>query len=128
MNKILNRINPQYAAIAVKAIVAMLLIICLFNMPRGYYQFVRISVFIYCIWLAYIEYFKGVYATAIPALLCAVLFNPIVKFFITKKNWLLIDATLAVCLVAWIVFDIYMLDKGNKNIIERKVTVDNPNP
>jgi hypothetical protein len=126
----LNWINPRYAAIAVKFIVAILLIICLFNMPRGYYQFVRISVFIYCIWLAYIEYFKGVYATAIPALLCAVLFNPIVKFFITKKNWLLIDTALAICLVAWIVYDIYLLDKpvDNSKIIERQATVDNPNP
>jgi hypothetical protein len=130
MAKISNWIKPDYAVIAVKAIVAILLIICLFNMPRGYYQFVRFSVFVFCIWLAYTEYFKGIYATAIPALLCAVLFNPVIRFYIPKRNWLLIDTTLAICLVAWIVYDIYLLDKpvGDKKAVERQVTVDNPNP
>jgi hypothetical protein len=42
----------------------------------------------------------------------------------------LIDTTLAICLVAWIVYDIYLLDKpvGDKKAVERQVTVDNPNP
>jgi len=130
MVKLLNGIKQEHIIIAIKAVVAILLLVCLFNVPRGYFQFVRFSVFVFCIWLAYTEYFKGIYATAIPALLCAVLFNPIIRFYIPKRNWLLIDTALAICLVAWIVYDIYLLDRtgGDKKVIERKVTVDNPNP
>ncbi|MFD1257162.1 DUF6804 family protein [Mucilaginibacter terrae] len=129
MFKILKWIKPEYVLITIKAFIAVLLIICLFNMPRGYYHFVRLSVFIFCIWLAYTEYFKGVYVAAIPALLCAVLFNPVVKFYIPKRDWLLIYSALAICLVTWIVYDIYLLDKnGGYKKVERQATVDNPNP
>ena len=125
----IKAVKFEHVLIGIKTIVAILLILCLFNMTRGYYQFVRISVFVFCIWLTYDQYFKGIYVAAIPAFLCAVLFNPIIKFYIPKKDWLFIYAALAVCLIAWSVYDLYLLDKkGDDKPVERQATVDNPNP
>ncbi len=125
---LIKSIKAKHVHIGFKFLMAALLLLCLFNMNKGYYLFARILMFGYCIWLAYTEYFKAVYVAAVPALVCAVLFNPIVKFYISRRNWLIIDVVLAVILMGWGIYELYLLDKHTDTKAERQVTVDNPNP
>lgn len=98
-----------------KIIIIMLLVGCLFKMPYGYYQFMRIAVCGLFIWLAYIEYKKGIIITAVLSLLSAVLFNPIVKVYFHKKDWQTIDKGFVIVLTIWIIIDVILIIRNWKH-------------
>lgn len=100
--------------IIAKLIIAGLLIGCLFKMPYGYYQFMRIAVCGLFIWLAYIEYKKAVIITAVLSGLCAVLFNPIAKVYLHKKQWQSIDKGFVIVLMIWIIIDVILIARNWK--------------
>jgi hypothetical protein len=97
-----------------KLIIAGLLIGCLFKMPYGYYQFMRIAVCGLFIWLAYTEYKNGVIIMAVLSGLSAILFNPIAKVYFHKKDWQSIDKGFVVVLMLWIIIDVILILKSWK--------------
>lgn len=114
MNQLLSNISKCKAhqvIIGIKVCTALLLIGCVFSQSRSYLQCVRLFVFTFCIWQAYVEYQKKVFVVAVPAVICAVLLNPIIKFRLLQAQWLLVYAVMAIALIVWIVFELYLLDK-----------------
>lgn len=85
--------------------IALILFFCLFKMPYGYYQFVRIIVCAGFAILAWMENDKERIPTAILFLGCAILFNPIFKITFKRATWNTIDIIIAICLVIWLVVD-----------------------
>lgn len=84
-------------------------------MPYGYYQFVRITAFIGFGWLAYTEYEQKRAAIAIPCILLAVLFNPVIKVYLGREAWQMIDIVVAALLVIWVVADLVSLIYGKSS-------------
>src|SRR5476651_1149185 len=99
-----------------KIIIITLLVGCLFKMPYGYYQFMRIAVCCLFILLAYIEYKKGVIITAVLSGLSAILFNPIAKVYFHKKDWQSIDKGFVIILMIWIIIDVIQIVRNWKHI------------
>lgn len=90
----------------VKIVLAIVLAMCIFKMPYGYYQFVRLSGCIGLIWLTY-EYGKSL--LAIPCILSAILLNPIIKIHFDRDTWNIIDVIIAIALVIWVIVDLVSL-------------------
>jgi hypothetical protein len=98
-----------------KIIIITLLVGCLFKMPYGYYQFMRIAVCGLFIFLAFIEYKKGVIITAVLSGLSAILFNPIAKVYFHKKQWQSIDKSFVIVLMLWITIDVILAARNWKH-------------
>lgn len=96
----------------IKTAIAILLLIALAKMSYGYYQLMRIAVCGLFIWLAYLYLQKQVISAVIGCIVLAVLFNPIIKLAIHKKEWQTIDFWLAILLIIWIITDLYKLFRG----------------
>jgi hypothetical protein len=88
---------------AVKIILALALLVCLFDMPYGYYQLVRFAGMVIFGYIAYEENEKGNRQWAIFWLASAILINPILKIALGRVVWNVVDVFWAVALV-WSVF------------------------
>ena len=80
----------------VKVGLIIVLMLCLLDMPYGYYQFVRISSFVGLGFLTYREYQEkniGIF------LIGAILFNPIIKLNLGRQVWQIVDATFSIVLL-----------------------------
>lgn len=86
-----------------KVIIAVLLVLCLFDMPYGFYTLVRFAAMAAFAYLSY-QYFKskndgmGFLFAAL-----AVLFQPFVKFALGRTIWNIVDVAIAVFLFYLIV-------------------------
>ena len=83
----------------VKTALAMLLVICLFDMPYGYYQLLRfVSVVGFAI-LAYFEYERKIIPLVILYVALAFLFQPLQKVALGREIWMAVDLVVATGLV-----------------------------
>jgi hypothetical protein len=83
----------------IKLILTTLLLLCLVDMPYGYYQFVR---FVSCIAFAYFAYDaneKEEKTTAIIYLVLAILFQPFLKISLGRELWNIVDVIVGVGLM-----------------------------
>lgn len=80
---------------------ALLLLLCLFNMPFGYYQFVRYLSFSVFTYLAYTTYrAKGKLILIIWIFLfLAILFQPFIKIALGRSIWNFVDVSVAIGLI-----------------------------
>lgn len=86
-----------------KLIVAVLLILCLFKMPYGFYTLVRFSVMAAFAYLSY-EYFKAKKnGLGFLFAVLAVLFQPFFKIALGRTIWNLVDIVIAVFLFVIII-------------------------
>lgn len=82
-----------------KLIIAVLLILCLFHMPYGFYVLVRFAAMAVFAYLSY-EYFKakkdglGFLFAAL-----AVLFQPFFKIYLGRVIWNIVDVIIAILIV-----------------------------
>jgi hypothetical protein len=86
-----------------KILLAILLFICLVDMPYGYYQFVRflgMSIFIY---LGVDLNKSGRYNLSYIYFLLAILFQPFFKIALGRDLWNIIDISVAVILLLSII-------------------------
>lgn len=85
--------------IAIKLILAVLLLLCLADMPYGYYTLVRfVSAFAFA-YFAY-EYYKANQGALFFVFLAlSVLFQPFMKFTLGRDIWNVVDVLVAVGLV-----------------------------
>ena len=70
--------------------IAAILFICRFDMPYGYYEFVRVSVFVLSVILT-VSYYNRIPVFSLILLLNGILFNPIFKISFDRKQWQEID-------------------------------------
>jgi hypothetical protein len=81
-----------------KYILSALLIIAVFSLPYGYYQFLRIIVFIGMVFFVVTEFkTRPIFVPLYMGI--GILFNPILPIFLSRGTWLYIDIVTAAILV-----------------------------
>ena len=83
----------------IKIILAILLLLCLFHFPYGYYQFVRIAATIGFVLLAYDAYEKGSKIQTIVYIGLAILFQPLIKVALGRTIWNIVDVIVTIMLL-----------------------------
>ena len=81
-----------------KLILSILLLLCLADMPYGYYQFVRFISAIAFVYFAYDDKSNGGKLFVVFIIL-AVLFQPIIKISLGRELWNVVDVIVAVFLI-----------------------------
>jgi hypothetical protein len=76
---------------AVKFTLSILLFLCLFDWPYGYYQFVRLSAMLGFTYLAYEAFLEDNKTLLIVFLLLTLLFQPIIKISLVRTLWNILD-------------------------------------
>ena len=89
----------------IKILIAALLIGCLFKVPYGYFQFIRIAGCIGFCYLAYKEFEEKRTTTGLLSVAFAILLNPVFKIHFTRKIWNNIDLVIAIGLIIWVIFE-----------------------
>lgn len=83
----------------VKIGLAILLFLCLLDMPYGYYQLVRfISMMIFA-FLAYYEFNKNNSLAAFLFIGLAILFQPLIKLTLGRELWNVVDVAVGIGLI-----------------------------
>ena len=84
---------------AVKIVLSILLLICLFDLPYGFYELIRFIAFVVFGYLAYdaVRGSKNEIAFAYGAF--ALLFQPFLKISLGHTIWNLVDVLVAVALI-----------------------------
>ena len=83
----------------IKLILAILLLICLFDLPYGYFQFVRFASLIGFGILAYHANSDNKQTEVIIYIILAVLFQPFIKISLGRELWNIVDVIVAVALL-----------------------------
>ena len=83
----------------VKAILAVLLLICLLDMPYGYYQLVRFVAMAGFAWLAFMANEYGRQNEIFIYIALAILFQPIFKIALGREVWNVVDVVVAAGLI-----------------------------
>lgn len=81
------------------AAVALLLLLCLFDMPYGYYNLVRLVTMAACIYFAYKEYAGGSKELGVVFVVLSLLFQPFAKIALGRTIWNVVDVVVAGILV-----------------------------
>lgn len=84
----------------IKIIIAFLLVLTLFDMPYGYYQFLRIAATAGFGYLAYFGFKSKYRFTPLLWAAGALLFNPVFKVALGRDLWMVFDLIFAVLLLA----------------------------
>lgn len=87
---------------------AIALIMCLFSMPYGFYQFVRFAAMAIFAYLAYCEYKNGHVDRMFLFIVLAILFQPFAKIPLGRVIWNVVDV-----IVAGYLFSLVVQNKKN---------------
>lgn len=79
---------------------AVILFICLFDMPYGYYQFVRIAATAGFAYLSYSANKQNIDNEVIPYIVLVMIFQPFATVYLSKITWNVIDVIVGVGLLA----------------------------
>jgi hypothetical protein len=85
---------------SIKIILAILFFLCLFDMPYGYYQFVRFSAMLGFALLAYQVSEQQNKTEMIIYIGLAILFQPIIKIALGRHLWNIVDVIVGIALIA----------------------------
>jgi uncharacterized membrane protein len=96
--------------IILKLGLSILLLICLLDMPYGYYQIIRFIAMTIFILLSYNQYTKNKGFSLIIYICLAILFQPFIKISLGREIWNIVD----------ILVSIYLIFNSIKLIKERK--------
>lgn len=83
----------------VSFIIALLLLIGVFELPIGYYSYLRCAVCIYSFASAYSYFTRKKRIIPIVFLAVGILFNPIILITMTKASWVIIDIISAIFVI-----------------------------
>ena len=86
------KINPENL---IKIGLTILLVICLFHMPYGYYQLFRFIAVVGFAILAWYEYERKNIILVILFVALAILFQPLTKVPVGRQSWVVIDIMVA---------------------------------
>lgn len=93
----------------IKLVLAVLLFLCLADMPYGYYNFVRFVAAFAFVYLAYEYYKQNKEGLVFVFIALAVLFQPLIKIALGRVMWNIVDVVVAIGLI-------YLVVKENKKI------------
>lgn len=79
--------------------IAILLFLCLADMPYGYYQFVRLATTIYFVAAAVDEFQTNRNQIALVFLGLAILFQPLAKIALGRELWNILDVIVGIGLI-----------------------------
>ena len=96
---------PTHILKIVSGITAILLLMCLFHMPYGFYELVRYVVMIVFSILAFAYFSKGKVVIGVLFIALAVLFQPFWKFALGRTIWNIVDVLCSVLLVGLIFYE-----------------------
>ena len=91
--------------VSIKIILAILLVLCLADMPYGYFQVVRYASLVGFAYLAYTSFKKGFQTEMFIYAALALLFQPFYKIVLTREFWNTLDIIVAVGLLISILVD-----------------------
>ena len=98
---------------------AIVLILCIFPLPYGFYTIVMIVTTVISIYLS-LEYYKqNKKELSIVFLIIVILFQPLIKFALGRSLWLIVDILVGGFLLA-LVFKDKLIKKQHKELIESK--------
>lgn len=83
----------------IKISLAVILLLCLFNMPYGYFQSVRFICFVSFSYLAFLSYKENQEKIAFGYGALALLFQPFFKIALGRGLWNVVDVVVAIALV-----------------------------
>lgn len=83
----------------IKTVLAVILFICLFDMPYGYYQFVRIAATAGFAYLAYSANKQNIHNEVIPYIVLVMIFQPFAIVHLSRLTWNVIDVITGVGLL-----------------------------
>jgi hypothetical protein len=98
----------------IKIALAILLVVCIFHLPYGYYQLLRYLAVVGFAFLAYYEYYRKSTPMVILYVALAVLFQPLYKFSLGRDVWVVVDVAVAAGLI------LLFFMPGKKNDREEK--------
>ena len=87
-----------------KIIISILLLICLFKMPYGYYQLVRLVSFVFFLIIANKYYKENRINLMYLYIFFAVLFQPFLKISLGRQLWNVVDVVVASILISSIFY------------------------
>jgi apolipoprotein N-acyltransferase len=93
----------------VKIVIAVLMLLCLADMPYGFYELMRFVVTLGFGYLAYDYYQAGLMKWAVTFGVLLLLFQPFFKLALGRELWNIIDVGVAAVMV-------YLLIKENKKV------------
>jgi len=73
-----------------------LLLIAIFDLPYGYYSFLRLIVTISAVFIAWLAYQLNNKIWLLVMIIVAILFNPIIPVHFNKEAWVVIDFIVAI--------------------------------
>ena len=82
-----------------KIVLAALLLLCLADMPYGFYILTRYIATVTFVYMAYSYYQKNKNELAFAAGALAILFQPFIKFALGKFVWNVVDVVIAIALI-----------------------------
>ena len=88
----------------------VLLLVCLIDLPYGYYQFVRFVAMVLFGLLAYDFYSKKKELYAVLYISLAIMFQPVFKISFGREMWNILDVVVAL----WLIMQIIYLIKDSK--------------
>jgi len=83
----------------IKIVLSILFLLCLANMPYGYYQLVRFIAMVGFAVLAYFAYKQGKGSEMIIFIALAVLFQPFFKIALGRTLWNIVDVAVTIWLI-----------------------------
>lgn len=87
----------------IKLILALLFLLCLLDMPYGFYQFVRFAAMVSFAVLAYQASEKENKTEMIIYIGLAILFQPLMKISLGRQLWNIVDVIVAV----WLLYSVW---------------------
>ncbi len=105
----------------IKVILAFLLLICLFNMPYGYFQLIRFIGMVIFIVIGYEAYENKEKTFMVIWFASAVLINPIFKIALGRTVWNVVDVVWAITLIGSLFYEY------EKNVVKRKLLLETKN-
>ena len=86
---------------AFSIVLAILLFLCLANMPFGYYQFVRFAAAAFFGYAAYQENEEGKKELVVVFVILALLFQPFFKIALGRTLWNFVDVIVGIGLIGY---------------------------
>jgi hypothetical protein len=82
-------------------ILAILLFLCIADMPYGYYQFVRFAAAAFFAYAAYTENESGRKELVLVFIVLAILFQPFFKIALGRTLWNIVDVVVGIGLIGY---------------------------
>ena len=92
--------------IIIRSVAALILLLCLFPMPYGFYTLARFVMMVFFAIFAYLHYSKNETSMLIIFASLAIMFQPFVKLALGRVVWNIVDVLVALFLLILVIKDL----------------------